>query len=54
MRDFRIKRKVEEKDLEKMNLLSMPGFEISWYYTGANVKPEPAYDFGGRNKKFSR
>ena len=54
-RVFEIERKIEEKDLEKMNLLSMPGFELSWYYSGANVKPEPAaYDFGGRNKRFSR
>ena len=36
---FIIERNIEDKDLEKINLLSMPGFQLSWYISGAEVKP---------------
>ena len=53
MHDFVIKRKIEEiEDLENMNF--MPGFKLSWYYSGAVVTPEPVDDYYERNKKFMR
>ena len=56
---FDIKRNIEDKELEEMNLLSMPGFRLSWYISGAEVTPEPAVDALGqdaldRMKRFKR
>ena len=41
LHDFNIVGRIEEKDLEKMNFLVMPGFQFSWYYSGAEVTPDP-------------
>ena len=51
---FIIERNIEDNDLETTNLLSMPGFQLSWYISGAEVTPEKVYDPLGRTRKFIR
>ena len=36
-------RKVTAKDLKRENLYLMPGFKLTWYYSGGQVEPEAAY-----------
>ena len=50
-RVFYIKRKIEDKDLEHLNLVSMPGFQLSWYYSGADVTPKPVDNSNNRIKR---
>ena len=35
-----LKRSVKMEDVRTQKLQMMPGFNISWYYTGMTVKPE--------------
>ena len=51
---FIIERKIEDEDLEKMNLLSMPGFQLSWYISGAEIKPEELHFPLDRKKQYIR
>ena len=51
---FIIERNIEDEDLGKMNLLSMPGFQLSWYLSGAEVKQLELYDPLHRMKQFIR
>ena len=51
---FIIKRNIEDKDLEGLDLLSMPGFQLSWFISGAKVIPEEVYDPKGRTQKLIR
>ena len=53
---FDIKRNIEDKKLEEMNLLSVPGFRLSWYISGAEVTPEPGLGHYAldRMKRFKR
>ena len=51
---FIIERKIEDEDLEKMNLLSMPGFQLSWYISGAEIKPEELHFPLERKKQYIR
>ena len=51
---FYIERNIEDEDLDKMNLLSMPGFQFSWYISGAEVTPERLYKLYPRMKQFIR
>ena len=50
---FKIERIIEDKNVEKLNLTSMPGFQFSWYFSGVEVKPE-LVDSYNRFKKFTR
>ena len=43
---------VGTKDLETMNMETMPGFRFSWSYTGNNVTSEPKYSKFRLNKMF--
>ena len=51
---FTIERNIEDKELEEMNLLLIPGFRLSWYITGAEVTPEPIIDALPQMKIFIR
>ena len=51
---FIIERNIKDEDLGKMYLHSMPGFQLSWYFSGVEVKPEELYDPLDRTKQFIR
>ena len=53
---FTIERKMGDLDLEKLELLLMPGYKFSWFISGANLtQDEPLfYDPFNRMKKFIR
>ena len=36
-------RKVIGKDIQRQNLDLMPGFKLTWYYSGGRVEPEAKY-----------
>ena len=44
-------RHVDAENLHEMNLEFMPGFNLSWFYTGADVKPQNRND---ETKVFTR
>ena len=39
-----LSRVVTSEDLTKMELSTMPGFRLTWYYSGMEVKPEVQYE----------
>ena len=36
-------REVTEKDAQRQKLVLIPGFKLTWYYTGEQVEPEAEY-----------
>ena len=38
-------REVNDREISEANLKLMPGFRLSWYYTGNVFKPDPLLDF---------
>ena len=44
-RKFWTMRSVTDKEILEANLQMMPGFRLSWYYTGISFKPDPLLDF---------
>ena len=38
-------RQVNDREISEANLKLMPGFRLSWYYTGILFKPDPLLDF---------
>ena len=38
-------RDVSDREIAEANLKSMPGFRLSWYYTGMDFEPDPLMDF---------
>ena len=48
-------RKVLPEDVRKMNMKLMPGFNLTWYYTGSGVvEPEAHYQKDTSTKAFVR
>ena len=45
-----LNRKITSDDLSVNNLDSIPGFNMSWWYTGAEVRPDDHNDFMNENK----
>ena len=39
----KLARKVTEKDVQRQKLVLMPGFQLTWYYTGGQLKPDAPY-----------
>ena len=53
-RKFELFRDVSSEDVDKMELEMMPGFRFSWWYTGAEVTPDPKYKDEQITKHFVR
>ena len=34
-----------DKEISEANLQMMPGFRLSWYYSGIDLKPDPLLDY---------
>ena len=49
---IRLWRYVGTKDLETMNMETMPGFKFSWWYSGDKITNEPIFSKVGMNKIF--
>ena len=47
-------RVVSMKDVRKQSLTLMPGFKLSWYYSGMKVEPYPFYKSYYDKKTFVR
>ena len=44
-RKFWTMRSVTDKEILEANLQMMPGFRLSWYYSGIDLKPDPLLDY---------
>ena len=49
-----LSRIVSSEDIEKQKLDYMPGFRLSWWYTGAKVIPVNEYKYREENKKYKK
>ena len=49
-----IERKVPKQDMDKIELTMMPGFEITWFYTGGGNKNYPKFEKHPYNKQYRR
>ena len=47
-------RDVSSEEVEAQKLDLMPGFRLTWWYTGAEVTPDNIYKYFGMNKHFVR
>ena len=50
------RREVSDREIAEANLKLMPGFKLSWYYTGMDFNPDPLLDFPiwKNNDKYSK
>ena len=50
------RREASDREIAEANLKLMPGFRLSWYYTGVDFNPDPLLDFPiwANNYKFSK
>jgi len=53
LRQFRAYRSVTNKEIYEANLQMMPGFRLSWYYSGIDIDPEPLFEYPERFKDWS-
>ena len=53
-RSLNFNRAVSSEDVEQSKLDVMPGFRLSWWYTGAEVTPERKYKDEEMTKQFVR
>ena len=55
-RSIQTYREVSDREISEANLELMPGFRLSWYYTGMDFKPDPLLDFPlwKENHKYSK
>ena len=55
-RTVKLRRKVALKDVRKLKLSQMPGFKVTWYYSGSTEKPALgwSYDRYDKRKAFVR
>ena len=53
-RSIGMKRKVSSEDVLQQKLDLMPGFRFSWWYTGAEVRPDNKYKNEEMTKLFVR
>ena len=53
-RSLNFNRAVSSEDVEQSKLDAMPGFRLSWWYTGAEVTPERKYKDEEMTKQFVR
>lgn len=49
-----IERKVPKQDMDKMEMTLLPGFKITWFYTGGGNKNYPKFKNNPYNKQFRR
>ena len=47
-------RGVYPRDVEKLKMEVMPGFKISWWYSGAAIIPDPLFKDNVKNNQFVR
>ena len=53
-RDMILSRDVSSEDVETQKLDVMPGFRLSWWYSGAEVTPDNNYKDEDMTKQFVR
>ena len=53
-RSMFLHRRVSTEDVETQKLDLMPGFNLSWWYSGAEVTPDKKYKNEGNTKQFVR
>ena len=51
---IRLYRVLSYDDVQRQSLSHMPGFRITWYYSGAEVKPDDIYNKIDVTKAFVR
>ena len=49
-----MKRQILKTDVRKLDLQQMPGFNLTWYYTGLEAQPDAFFASFGDTKAFIR